>query len=112
MSGFSSLLVRKTPDAAEEGIAFAYFFFQMSPNICFIFMTVALPPRCPPPTPWRFYLVPRITPTSHQCIIYKANLSPRDCRASERGRERDGLFRKTASDFLLICERLILEMIP
>lgn len=73
----------------------------------------------PPSTPWRFYLCLGLPPLPTKCIIYKANLSTKDCRQTEREerecergkkwiikreRERRKKKKKDATDFLLICE--------
>lgn len=70
---------------------------KMSPNICFIFMMVALPLRCPLQH-GRFYLCLGLPPLPTKCIIYKANLSMKDCRQREEERElergKNGLLRE------------------
>lgn len=71
MSGHST----KTPDAAAEGI---YFFLNVTQHLFHIHGGGGTSPM-PPPTTTAILSPPRITPATRQCIIYKANLSRKDC---------------------------------
>lgn len=48
-------------------------------------MMAALLLPMPPSTTAAILSQPRITPATRQCIIYKANLSTKDCGAREGG---------------------------
>lgn len=80
----------KPPTQQRRGLEplFFFFFLNVTQHLFHIYdggAAFAMPPS----TTAAILSQPRITPATRQCIIYKANLSTKDCGAREREREGD-----------------------